>query len=258
MLGRPSTVFPAEPHERKMPLPLYTRLLRLCVCLAAISAASALAFAKTAASAFPPPERPVASIISPIWHSEDERDAAKEVPQVAGFLGIEPGMTVADIGAGSGYYAVRLSPLLGENGRVIAEDVMPDYLRLLEAKMRDLHLQNITITIGQPDDPKLQPNSVDRAILIHMYHEISQPFALLYHLAAALKPGAKVGIVDALRRTPEHGTPPALLRCELQAMGYVQTAFHALDGSAAYLAIFELPAGKSPTPPAEVKPCKEE
>ena len=238
--------------------PPYIRFLGSLACLAALSAASASAFAETPASAFPPPDRPVASIISPIWHSEDERDAAKEVPQVAGFLGIEPGMTVADIGAGSGYYAVRLSPLLGENGRVIAEDVVSDYLRLLEDKMRGLHLQNITIAIGQPDDPKLPPNSVDRAILIHMYHEISQPFELLYHLAAALKPGAKVGIVDALRRTAEHGTPPALLRCELQAMGYVQTAFHALDESAAYLAIFELPAGKSPTSPSDVRPCKEE
>jgi predicted methyltransferase len=196
------------------------------------------------ARAFPKPDRPVASIVSPIWHNEDERDAAKEVPQTVKLLGIEPGMTVADIGAGSGYYVTRLSPLLGPSGHLIAEDITPAYLRLLEAKVRDLHLSNVTVTTGEPDDPKLLPRSADRIILIHMYHEIAQPFALLYNLAPALKPGAKIGIVDAARPTPEHGTPPALLRCEAEAIGYRQTAFYPLEGSEAYLAIFELPPGK--------------
>ncbi len=210
------------------------------------------------ADAFPKPDRPVAGIISPIWHSEDERDAAQEVPQVVRLLGIEPGMTVADIGAGSGYYAVRLAPVVGVTGRIMAEDVTPAYLKILEAKLRDLHLTNVTVTLGEPYDPKLPPRSLDRAILIHMYHEISQPFALLYNLAAALKPGAKVGIVDAMRSTAEHGTPPALLRCELEAMGYRQTAFHPLDGSAAYLAIFELTGTTAPTRPGSLILCKEQ
>lgn len=209
------------------------------------------------AGAFPKPARPVASIVSPIWHNEDARDAVKEVPQVAGLLGIEPGMTVADIGAGSGYYVTRLSPLLGPSGRVIAEDITPPYLHQLEAKVREDRLTNVTVKRGEPDDPKLPPQSVDRAILIHMYHEIAQPFALLSHLAAALKPGAKVGIVDATRRTPEHGTPPALLRCELNALGYRETSFHPLDGSDAYLAVFEMPPESKPTPPDRVVPCKE-
>jgi predicted methyltransferase len=88
------------------------------------------------ASAFPKPDRPVASIVSPIWHDENERDAANEVPQVARLLGIEPGMAVADIGAGSGYYVMRLSPILGPTGRLIAEDITPTYLRSLRAKAR--------------------------------------------------------------------------------------------------------------------------
>jgi predicted methyltransferase len=211
--------------------------------------------AKIPAGAFPKPDRPVASIVSPIWHNEDERDAAKEVPQTVKLLGIEPGMTVADIGAGSGYYVTRLSPLLGSSGHLIAEDITPAYLRLLQAKVRDLHLSNVTVTAGEPDDPKLPPRSADRIILIHMYHEIAQPFALLYNLAPALKPGAKIGIVDATRPTPEHGTPPALLRCEAEAIGYRQTAFYPLEGSEAYLAIFELPPGKEPGLPDRV--CKE-
>ena len=97
------------------------------------------------AAAFPKPNRPVADIISPIWHDEKERDAAGEPSQVVRLLGIKYGMTIADIGAGSGYYVVRLSPIVGEGGRVIAEDIKPEYLRSLRKRVRDLGLHNVTI-----------------------------------------------------------------------------------------------------------------
>src|ERR1700745_1980109 len=79
------------------------------------------------AAAFPKPDRPVADIVSPIWHDEKERDAAGEPRQLVRLLGIGSGMTVADIGAGSGYYVVRLSPIVGPRGRIIAEDGSPEY-----------------------------------------------------------------------------------------------------------------------------------
>jgi predicted methyltransferase len=228
----------------------------ICLWAATASAAAQPAIADTLpASAFPKPDRPVASIVSPIWHSEGERDAAKEVPQAVRLLGIEPGMTVADIGAGSGYYVIRLSPLLGPSGRIIAEDITPAYLHLLQAKVRDLHLTNVTITKGEPANPKLPPRMVDRALLVHMYHEITNPFALLYNLAASLKPGAKIGIIDATRPVLEHGTPPSLLRCEVESLGYRETAFAKLEGSETYLAVFELSVGAAPHLPDAV--CKE-
>src|SRR5437868_2681045 len=73
------------------------------------------------AAVFPKPDRPVADIVSPIWRTEKERDDADEPGQLLRLLGIKSGMTVADIGAGSGYYVVRLSPIVGSNGRIIAE-----------------------------------------------------------------------------------------------------------------------------------------
>jgi predicted methyltransferase len=217
-------------------------------------------FVATAASAaaqtpvFPKPGRPVASIVSPIWHSEDERDAAKEIPQVVALLGIEPGMSVADIGAGSGYYVTRLAPLVGPSGHVIAEDITPAYLAQLKAKAAGRHLANVEVVTGTPDDPKLAPQSADRVLLVHMYHEIAQPFALLYNIAPALKPGAKIGIVDSTRPVLEHGTPPSLLRCEVESLGYKETGFQMLQGSEAYLAIFELPPGTEPKPPQRTCP----
>ena len=172
------------------------------------------------AEAFPSPDRAVADIVSPIWRNEKERDDAKEPPQLVHLLGIKSGMSIADIGAGSGYYVERLSPIVGAHGRIIAEDVVPEYLQNLRKRVRALGLQNVTITTGEPHDPRLPTKSADIAILVHMYHEIAQPYGLLYNLVPALKPGARVGIVDAFKPTSEHGTPPSLLRCELAAVGY--------------------------------------
>ena len=221
-----------------------------------LSAQEFLAGSGTPAAAFPNPERPVADIVSPIWHGEKERDRAGESRRLARLLGIKSGMTVADIGAGSGYYVVRLSPIVGPQGRIIAEDVVPEYLRGLRSRVRDLRLQNVTISLGEPHDPRLPADSIDIAILVHMYHEITQPYGLLYNLVPALKSGARVGIVDAYRPTSEHGTPPQLLRCELAAVGYREISLDRLTGSDAYLAIFAPPSVANRTRPEAMVACR--
>ena len=128
-----------------------------------ISAQEFLAGSGTPAAAFPNPDRPVANIVSPIWHNEKERDDAGEPRQLVRLLGIKSGMTVADIGAGSGYYVVRLSPIVGPHGRIIAEDVVPEYLRNLRSRVRALGLQNVVISLGEPHDPRLPADSLDIA-----------------------------------------------------------------------------------------------
>src|SRR5215510_5218362 len=208
------------------------------------------------AVAFPKPDRPVADIVSPIWHDEKERDHAGEPGQLVRLLGIKSGMTVADIGAGSGYYVVRLSPIVGPHGRIIAEDVVPQYLRGLRRRVRDFGLRNVVISLGEPHDPRLSANSLDLAILVHMYHEITQPYGLLYNLVPALKPGARIGIVDAYGPTSKHGTPPDLLRCELAAVGYREISLNRLAGSDTYLAIFAPPSVASRTRPEAIVACK--
>jgi len=220
------------------------------------SAQDATTQAGAPADAFPQPDRPVADIISPIWHDENERDKAGEPQQLVRLLGIKPRMTVADIGAGSGYYVVRLSPIVGTSGRVIAEDVVPNYLENLRRRVRGLGLQNVDIVRGEAHDPKLPAQSLDLAILVHMYHEIAQPYALLYNLVPALKPGARIGLVDAFAPTAQHGTPPDLLRCELQAVGYREISLDRLTGSDAYLAIFAPPSVASRPRPENIVACK--
>jgi hypothetical protein len=96
---------------------------------------------------------------------------------------------------------------------------------------------------------------LDVAILAHMYHEIAQPYALLYNLAPALKRGARVGIVDVERPTLEHGTPIALLRCEVTAVGYREIATYQLAGNGGYLAVFSPPEDASRKSPRDIVAC---
>jgi SAM-dependent methyltransferase len=206
-----------------------------------------------AASAFPAPDRPVASIISPQWASEDERRSANETEQVFRLLGIRPGMHVGDIGAGSGFYTLQLSRAVGPTGEVLAQDIMPEYLKVLQRRVREARVTNVKVGLGEAHDPRLPARALDAAVLIHMYHEIAQPYALLFNLASAMKPDALVGIVDLDRATGEHGTPPDLLRCELAAVGYREAGFHELKGNVGYLAIFKPPL--QARPPSEIKAC---
>jgi SAM-dependent methyltransferase len=206
------------------------------------------------AAAFPAPDRPVASIISPIWASEDERRSADETGQVFGLLGIKPGMRVADVGAGSGYYTMLLARAVGPQGEVFAQDITPDYLAALKKRVLNAKLTNVKVGLGEEHDPRLPRRVLDAAVLIHMYHEIAQPYALLFNLAASMKPESVVGIVDLDRSTDEHGTPHDLLRCELAAVGYREAGFHKLRGGVGYLAVFKPPM-QAPVPSA-ILPCR--
>ncbi|MGC2198563.1 MAG: class I SAM-dependent methyltransferase, partial [Stellaceae bacterium] len=182
------------------------------------------------ASAFPAPSRPVAGIVTDTWHDEQSRDRAGEAERVMNLLGVNTGRDVADIGAGSGYYTVRLARRVGPTGHVYAEDVVPDYLERLARRVAAEGLEPIvTVLRGDPHDPRLPPHSLDLALLVHMYHEVAQPYGLLWNLRPALRPGARVAIIDARKQTAQHGTPPNLLRCELSAAGFGQTAFYDLQ-----------------------------
>jgi ubiquinone/menaquinone biosynthesis C-methylase UbiE len=198
--------------------------------------------AMAAGAGFPAPDRPVAGIISPVFSDEATRDRNREADRVLDRLGIERGIRVADIGAGTGYYTVRVARRLGAGATVYAEDITPEYLEQLRVRLEREKIRTVTLILGRPGDPMLPRGSIDVAILSHVYHEIENPFEFLYHLQPALAPGARVGIVDVDRPTQDHGTPPALLRCEAAAVGYRQVDFVSLAPAEGYLAIFVPPA----------------
>jgi ubiquinone/menaquinone biosynthesis C-methylase UbiE len=201
------------------------------------------------------PDRPVASVISPAYSSEELRDRHGEAERVLDRLGIRRGMRVADIGAGEGYYTVRLARRLGEAATIYAEDIDGEYLQRLESRLRREGISHVHVIRGKPRDPELPRAAVDVAILAHMYHEIENPYEFLYHLRGSLNAGARVAVVDVDKRTENHGTPPALLRCEMAAVGFRQVDFTGLAPADGYLAVF-VPPDALPSI-STMRPCRQ-
>jgi SAM-dependent methyltransferase len=204
---------------------------------------------------FPPPSRPVAPIISPAYSDEATRDRDREAERVFERLGVRPGLRVADLGAGEGYYTVRLARQLGPGATVYAEDVNPAFLKGLQARLAREGFGYVHTVLGAPQDPKLPADSIDLALLSHVYHEIENPFAFMYRLRRSLAPDGRVAIVEADRPTQSHGTPPVVLRCEMAAVGYREVDFLPLAPTENYLAVFAAP---SQLPPVEsIRPCQQ-
>ncbi|WP_156678053.1 class I SAM-dependent methyltransferase [Sphingomonas profundi] len=202
---------------------------------------------------FPEAHRPVAPIVSSRFSTEEDRDRIREAGTVMDKAGIARGMTVADIGAGEGYYTVRLAQRVGKSGRVLAEDIVPAVRDTLAERATRERLDNVSVRLGSPADPKLPANSFDRVFMVHMYHEIAAPYEFLWRLRPSLRNGGRIVLVDADRPTSQHGTPPALLDCEMRAVGYTRVTRMTLRAADAYLALYEA-AGPRPAPETIV-PC---
>ena len=136
---------------------------------------------------------------------EPGRDQRLQINRVMDLLGIKEGCGVADIGAGSGWFTVRAASRVGPGGAVYAVDINADYLRHIEDRARLEHLENIRTVLGKEDDPMLPVQSVDAVLMLKTYHEIAQPIILLERLRAALRPGARLGIIDRNGKGYDHG-----------------------------------------------------
>lgn len=205
------------------------------------------------ARAFPPADRPVAPTVSTKWSTEEARDRVNEAEDVMDAADVRPGMTVADIGAGDGYYTVRLAQRVGPNGRVLAQDIIPEVIERLADRVARERLDNVSLKLGAVDDPRLPANSFDRVFMVHMYHEIGEPYAFLWRLRPALRAGGQVIVVDGDRPIADHGTPFRLLVCEFEAVGYKLKSYDEKQEAGGYLARF-VPTGKRPEP-EDIKVC---
>jgi ubiquinone/menaquinone biosynthesis C-methylase UbiE len=172
---------------------------------------------------------------------EAGRDKRLQIDRVMDLLGLKPGSTVADIGAGGGWFSVRAARRVAPNGRVIAEDINPKGIAHIQERARGEHLDNIETILGTPDDPKLTPGSLDAALMLKVYHEIAHPLPVLANLRAAMKPRARFGIIDRNGTGANHGLDEAILRAEVEHAGFRQVArydFTKADGQD-YFLIFE-------------------
>jgi ubiquinone/menaquinone biosynthesis C-methylase UbiE len=172
---------------------------------------------------------------------EPGRDQRLQIDRVMDLLHLKPGSTVADIGAGSGWFSVRAARRVGPKGRVIAEDINPKAIAYIQQRTQREHLADIVTVLGTPDDPKLTPDSLDAALMLKVYHEIAHPPLVLANLRAALKPGARFGIIDRNGSGSDHGLKESIVREEVEHAGFRQVArydFTKGDGQD-YFLIFE-------------------
>ena len=199
--------------------------------------------------------RDVAPIVSDAYSTEDARDRIGEFEAVMATAKVRPGMSVADIGAGEGYYTVRLAPLVGRNGRVLAQDIVAETRDTLADRVQREGLDNVAVRLGEPADPKLPAASFDRIFLVHMYHEVTDPYAFLWHLVGGLKPNGQVVVVDADRPVKRHGLSPARLRCELASVGLREAELARLPGTDSYVATFAMATDRPSI--GQIKTCTE-
>ncbi|MGE5054005.1 MAG: methyltransferase domain-containing protein [Acidobacteriota bacterium] len=148
------------------------------------------------------------------------RDQRLQINRVMDILGIKNGKTVADIGAGSGWFTVRAAKRVASKGLVYAVDINPEATRYINERAQREHLQNIRTIQSLPDDPLLPPGSVDAVLMLKTYHEISHPVTLLRNLRAALRPGATVGIIDRNGNGENHGLDKDVVIREAKEAGY--------------------------------------
>ncbi len=172
-----------------------------------------------------------------------DRDKKLDINRVMDLLKITPGKTVADIGAGSGWFTVRASRRVGANGTVVAEDINPHAIQYIDDRAKKEQLANVRTLLGTPDDPKLAPASNDAVLLLKVYHEIAHPVPFMRDVRASLRPGARVGVIDRNGNGSgtDHGLPQPTLEREMTEAGFRKVAMYDFtknDGQD-YFVIFE-------------------
>jgi ubiquinone/menaquinone biosynthesis C-methylase UbiE len=135
------------------------------------------------------------------------RDEYQKPHEVLTALQLKPGETIADIGAGSGYFTLRLAAHVGDKGRVFAVDIDPEMIRYLNRRVRDAGVRNVQTILADPDDPLLPDASVDRFFVVDTWHHIDKPVEYLAHMKKVLKPGGQVVMIDFQKRELPLGPP---------------------------------------------------
>jgi len=159
------------------------------------------------------------------WLIRDERNAEENTDLLLEQLALEPGDVACDIGAGNGYHALRMARAVRPGGHVVAVDIQPEMLALLEARAEAAGIDGVKTRLGEPGDPKLAEGACDLVLLVDVYHEFSNPKAMLDALARALKPHGTIALVEFRAEDPSvpikplHKMTKARMTKELGSVG---------------------------------------
>jgi len=205
------------------------RPLRASIALAALLAL-ALAAAEAAQSARHPVSgrvlAPTMGLEGADWLDRPEREREEAPSQAIAALGLKRGDVVADIGAGSGYYTVRLAEAVGPTGRVVATDLQPGMLAIIRARLARDRVRNVELVQGRADDPVLPAKTFDLLLMVDVYHELAAPQVFVRKLKEALKPEGRLVLIEFRREDPrvpireEHKMSVSQVREELGADGF--------------------------------------
>jgi ubiquinone/menaquinone biosynthesis C-methylase UbiE len=167
------------------------------------------------------------------WLERPEREEEERLSLLIECLEIEPGSTVADIGAGSGVITTRLCDAVGEDGTVVAVDIQQEMLDALQLKCHELGYRNVELVLGTPESPQLVEETLDLVVMVDVYHEFDHPYEMLLEISRALKPGGRVAFVEYRKEDPEvpikevHKMSEAQVRLEAEQedfqLEYVET-----------------------------------
>ena len=173
--------------------------------------------------------RRIASVMSHAgagWLDRAEREQEEQPDRAIEALEVRPGDVVADVGAGSGYFTVRLARRVGSGGRVFASDIQPEMLSLLRARLARERLSNVEVVLSTETDPRLPARRFDLILLVDVYHELAQPQVIVGKLLASLKPAGRLVLLEyrkedpAIPIRPEHKMSVEEARLELEAEGF--------------------------------------
>ena len=160
------------------------------------------------------------------WLDRSEREKEEHPEAALDAIGIQPGMTVADVGAGTGYITLKVARRVGPAGKVYAEDVQPEMLDRLRDNCASAHAGNIEPVLGSESDPRLPPGRLDLVLLIDVYHEFSQPQKMLQALRRSLKPDGRLVLLEYRKEDPsipiqpDHKMSIADAEAEVEAEGF--------------------------------------
>jgi ubiquinone/menaquinone biosynthesis C-methylase UbiE len=170
---------------------------------------------------------PVMSVEGHRWLDRPEREEEEAPAKAIAALDIKPGMTVADIGAGSGYYSLRLAHAVGPAGKVYATDVQRGMLDLIEQRIGAERLTNVATVLGTAENPNLPAGALDLALMVDVYHELQAPQTFMRRLRDTLKPDGRLVLLEFRKEDPkvpirlEHKMSVDEARRELTADGFV-------------------------------------
>ncbi|OFW14648.1 MAG: methyltransferase type 11 [Acidobacteria bacterium RIFCSPLOWO2_12_FULL_67_14] len=202
---------------------------RLAVVLVAVAVASTATAARQREGVHPVSGRVYAGtmgVSGAPWLDRMQRDREEAPGQALRIIGITPGSAVADVGAGSGYFTLRMARMVGPSGRVYANDIQQGMLDIIREKVETMRLDNVTLVLGTQDDPRLPPASLDLALMVDVYHELQAPQAMLQKLHGALKPQGRLVLLEYREEDPSvpilplHKMSVAVAKLEVEHEGF--------------------------------------